>query len=520
MSITEQLIKTLHESKSGPFLFIGSGLSRRYLGLEDWKGLLARFTPEGKPFEYYLSMADGDIPKATSLLAEDFNQIWWSSSTYQESVERNKHKAVGKCSALRIEISNYINKLNYSGVIRDNYKDEVDLLSALNVDGVITTNWDRFAEHLFPDSKVYIGQDELLFANPQQIGEIYKIHGCSSRPESLVLTDRDYANFRDKQPYLTSKLITIFVEHPVVFLGYSLSDPNIGQLLESIASCVGSQHLEKLRKNLIFVSRLKSGEREQISETYQVVNGVQLPIVLVKTDSFIDVFHAINTVKRKIPTRVLRYFKEEFYELVKTNDPKAKLYVADIDSLNNKDEIEFVVGVGVAETKREEERQGVPSAVGYSTLTVNDLIDDLLNDKGSFSSESIVNDVVPFLLKSTANVPVFKYLSAMGISSLSDYERHGLHVDKVVKRSLDKFGIKTVKKLYFKQRKKSLSELIDANPPQNAAKLIVFLPKSKVDLSVLHRFLLDNIDKMESSQYASDFKKLAAFYDRLRYGWD
>jgi hypothetical protein len=96
MSITEQLIKTLHESKSGPFLFIGSGLSRRYLGLEDWKGLLARFTPEGKPFEYYLSMADGDIPKATSLLAEDFNQIWWSSSTYQESVERNKHKAVGK----------------------------------------------------------------------------------------------------------------------------------------------------------------------------------------------------------------------------------------------------------------------------------------------------------------------------------------------------------------------------------------------------------------------------------------
>lgn len=265
MSITEQLIKTLHESKSRPFLFIGSGLSRRYLGLEDWKGLLARFTPEGKPFEYYLSVADSDIPKATSLLAEDFNQVWWSSGAYQESVERNKHKAIGKCSALRIEISNYINKLNYSDAIRDSYKEEVDLLSGLNVDGVITTNWDRFAEHLFPDSKVYVGQDELLFSNPQQIGEIYKIHGCSSRPESLVLTDRDYVSFRDKQPYLTSKLITIFVEHPVVFLGYSLSDPNIGQLLESIASCVGSQHLEKLRKNLIFVSRLKSGEREQIS---------------------------------------------------------------------------------------------------------------------------------------------------------------------------------------------------------------------------------------------------------------
>lgn len=247
-----------------------------------------------------------------------------------------------------------------------------------------------------------------------------------------------------------------------------------------------------------------------------------MPIVLVKTDSFIDVFHAINTVKRKIPTRVLRYFKEELYELVKTNDPKAKLYVADIDSINNKDDIEFVVGVGVAETKREEERQSEPSAIGYAIPTVNDLIEDLLNNNRNYSPESIVEEVVPYLLKSTPNVPVFKYLNAMDINSLDDYKLRGFNANKTVKRNLDDFKTKSVIQAYFKQRKKSLSELIETNPPQNAAKFILCLPKSKIDLDELRNFLIEHLDKtyQENFQYASDFKKLAAFYDRLRYGWD
>ncbi|WP_370686163.1 SIR2 family protein, partial [Vibrio parahaemolyticus] len=60
------------------------------------------------------------------------------------------------------------------------YQQEVELLANLNVDGVITTNWDMFIEQLFPEYTTYVGQEELLFSNPQEIGEIYKIHGCST----------------------------------------------------------------------------------------------------------------------------------------------------------------------------------------------------------------------------------------------------------------------------------------------------------------------------------------------------
>lgn len=73
MSITENLTKILKNSKSGPFLFVGSGFSRRYLNLEDWKGLLEKFSLMQKPFAYYLASANGSMPLAATKLAQDFN---------------------------------------------------------------------------------------------------------------------------------------------------------------------------------------------------------------------------------------------------------------------------------------------------------------------------------------------------------------------------------------------------------------------------------------------------------------
>jgi hypothetical protein len=37
-------------------------------------------------------------------------------------------------------------------------------------------------ETLFPDFEVFVGQDEMLFAETQGIGEIYKIQGSIARP--------------------------------------------------------------------------------------------------------------------------------------------------------------------------------------------------------------------------------------------------------------------------------------------------------------------------------------------------
>jgi hypothetical protein len=510
----DELVEILKSRSAGPFLFVGSGFARRYVGLEDWKGLLSKFCVTGKPFEYYLASANGRYPEIASLLAKDFNEYWWEAPEYAESVAKDKSKVTGVTSALRIEICRYLTTLDQAKAKASIYADEVKLLAGLNVDGVITTNWDLLLEQIFPDYKVYVGQEELLFSNPQQIGEIYKIHGCATVPESLVLTAEDYKQFHDRNAYLASKLITIFVEHPIIFIGYSLSDSNISSLLRAISTCIGENNIEQLRKNLIFVQRLAKGEVESISDTYLTIDGVQIPLVLMKTDDLRPVYEALGAVKRKIPARILRYCKEQLYELVNSAEPEKKLCVIDYDEIDKKEEVEFLVGVGVSSFAA-----STISDIGYAPIEVLDLISDVLHEDKNYDPDQIVTNVIKIVGRNTKNVPVFKYLREIGISSNDDYQSSGLKLDKWVMRDIKDFRIKSCGLPFFKRRHLSLDELIEACTAENASMYIPWVTPDKIDLEVLHIFLVDNEDKMHTSPYASHFKKLVVLYDKLKWGW-
>ncbi|MNY59404.1 hypothetical protein D3C86_1958490 [compost metagenome] len=67
-----------------------------------------------------------------------------------------------------------------------------------------------------------------------------------------------------------------------------------------------------------------------------------------------------------------------------------------------------------------------------------------------------------------------------------------------------------------------MEELISGSTPENSATLIPFLAKEKIDLDILRDFLIAHEEKMDykASNYASYFRKLAALYDQLRWGWE
>lgn len=104
------LMSIFSQRSSGPFLFVGSGFSRRYIGLPDWATLLSNFCTTKRPFEYYLSAGDGTYPTAARLIAEDFNNEWWTDDSYSSSREKFSKRVTDKTSAMRFEICDILTK--------------------------------------------------------------------------------------------------------------------------------------------------------------------------------------------------------------------------------------------------------------------------------------------------------------------------------------------------------------------------------------------------------------------------
>lgn len=400
--IEHRLTKILSDSDSAPFLFIGSGFSRRYIDLPDWIGLLQKFSK--RPFANYLGRANGNIPLAALYLAENYFDEWWEVNGDKEHIYKSKEWSDKIETPLKYEISEYLKNYDITNEMLTN----AELLELRNekvvIDGIITTNWDLLLESIFPKLKVYVGQSDILFKHPQAIGEIFKIHGCCTKYNSLVLSSTDYDGFNDKNPYLASKLISIFLEKPVIFLGYSITDRNITDILEVIETVIDSEEkIAQLAKNMIFVERA-NGDDEEISKIIKVINGKSLPFTNIKTDDFGKVFRALQHAERKIPVDFLRTLKNQIYNIVNSRDKtNLRLKAVDFEDVINGDDIEFVAGIGVANNP-------IYARKGLSGLTVMDLFKDIIFDDINFSIEDI-SKIVPDLMKQTPTfIPIRKYV--------------------------------------------------------------------------------------------------------------
>ncbi|WP_338508561.1 SIR2 family protein [Pseudomonas poae] len=517
--ITLSLTRLLAQNSGAPFLFIGSGFSRRYIGLEQWDELLKRFCSGIKEFGYYSSQHNKDMPKAASEMARDFNDVWWKSEEFAESRGKYSDTINSVSSALKHEMAEYLTGISHNKVAHDGILKELEVLSRLNVDGIITTNWDLFLEELFPDYKVFIGQEELLFSNPQSIAEVYKIHGCASQPNSLVLTNEDYELFESKNPYLAAKLITIFIEHPIIFIGYSISDKNIQNIIGSIVNCLGQDKLDVFGRNLVFIQRAKEGEEPSFQPSMMAIGETRLNITVIRTGNYLDVYEAIESTKRKIPARILRYCKEQMYDLVKSNDPETKLAVVDIDQIDNKEDVEFVMGVGVAR-----EHEGI-SRQGYKGVSLDNIFADIISVDSKYDAAELLREVYPTLLKrSNKYIPGYKYLRLVGVNSVEELRASEFsEVEAILNKSERKdYRYVQYKKQYENQFKTmGTAEIIASVTAEKATVIIPFQDDAHIDLAAVKEFLWANRESLKTdvSSYATYFRKLACLIDRVEFGF-
>ncbi|WP_298157160.1 SIR2 family protein [Flavobacterium sp.] len=516
--MNSELLEHLQKFSTNPYLFVGSGLSRRYLSLPTWEALLIDFFNKSEikeEFEYYQSKSNGNLPMLATILAGEFHEVWWKSEKFKESRFINKIIAKEKTNIpLKIEISNLIMQIQKSDRINDK---EIQFLKTAVIDGIITTNWDQFLESNFLDYKVFIGQQELLFSESISIGEIYKIHGCISQPHSLIVTDEDYNDFNDRNPYLAAKLLTIFVEHPVIFIGYSLSDENIQQIIDSIVKCVDTKNLDKLKDRLIFIEWEKDALFEMKDSTIKLPENKVLPIKLIKTDSFEPIFETLSTLKRQIPVKILRKLKNSVVEFVKSSKPKSKIYIQDIDLITDDTKVEYAIGVGIASK--------LISAQGYRAIQSIDIIEDVLFDNKNYDSDQLIDNTFPSMLKGNIFMPIFKYLRAANLLS-----KNGLLNTNGINNLKTKFKLKAnapncflpsgsylKKQSEIRRNHKDIKSIIKAFDKKHALLFIPLLEHKNMDLNDLRKFLLPCFND-ENLKKETSFRKLVCLYDYLKYG--
>lgn len=85
MGAYEDLAERLRAFNSAPFLFVGAGVSRRYIGTDGWTDLLRRMANlTGRPYAYYATKAGNDLPRVATKIAAAFHEVWWSDPAFEE----------------------------------------------------------------------------------------------------------------------------------------------------------------------------------------------------------------------------------------------------------------------------------------------------------------------------------------------------------------------------------------------------------------------------------------------------
>lgn len=505
----DEFVDKISSVKKSPFLFLGSGFTRHYLGTPDWSGILSKFTKYSIN-KYKSELGTDSLPLVATEIAKENTKDFWNLPEKDEFRKRYESQVNTSSAVLKIKISNYLNETYQE--INETYKDEIELLQSINIDGIITTNWDELAENIFPRFTRYIGQQELIFSPTYNIGEIYKIHGCITSPNSLILTEEDYEEFNKRNAYLAAKLITIFIEHPIVFLGYSLSDPNIQDLLKSIMGCLDKENVSKFQDNLIFVEWNPNDDDTFIIEKQTfMINDIPLPITKISTHDFKKVYECLKYYQRSIPANLLREYKKQFYEIVVSEKPERKLHVLSDRTVDANPEIQVVYGFGAIDKFQ--------SAVGYTGLKPIDLYKDVIEDNGKYNATQILTKSIPELFKrGTIYLPVYKYLKNIGINGDDDYNRNSLGINFKLRHQSD------FQSYSFVDKSKDLEQVIKEYTGKLVWKAVVTIPWLNISddkLPILADFINVNMTDflVKKNSHATDFRKLVCFYDWRKYGW-
>lgn len=417
--MSKSILEKIADNNRMPILFIGSGLSKRYLyKYPNWEELLdlsyQKISDDSFQLQKYRDqfirqgLSTFEInTKLASIIEDQFNTAFFDRKIKLDKVKNPSWVKRG-ISPYKMFLSRYFKNMNLYSSPKTN--EEIIKLRALKnkISAVITTNYDLFLEkEIFStDFKVFVHQNELFSSDSYNIAEIYKIHGSVSDANSIIITENDYAHFTESRKLIIAKMLTLFAESPIIFLGYSFTDENIQSIITEFLSCLTAKELLNIDEHFIFIS-YKRNEMDllEIKRTITTKAGAEIPITEIQTDNFSQIYDILNKITPGIsPIRI-----RETRKLVKTivdqsvSSSDAESVIVGIDDLSHVDLSTKPLAIAIGY------KENILNKFGYGLLSDDMIFEDILYDNKHFDANQMCLERFKSI-SSNRLLPVFKYI--------------------------------------------------------------------------------------------------------------
>lgn len=522
-----------------PIVFIGSGMSKRYLrNSPTWTDLLEEYwnrLNQPQNFYSYLRTINNEY-KDTPQDQLDF----LTNTKVGTEIERlfNDSFFNGQVSVSHLTIKeaqqNHVSPFKYdlanrfkSTDIRDDIDlEEFELFNTLLQKSriIVTTNYDSLVEDTIANNssqkpKIYIGNSGFFDESSEGWSEIYKIHGSSTSPSSIMINQADYDEYDKNSILISAKILSSMIDSPIVFLGYSLTDRDIRKLLTDFSKQLPQEDTRK-SANRIFVIEYKENE-QTLDEQIVRDNDLNFNYTLIQTDNYKELYSKIGQIDEGVTPFEVRRFQHVIKKIIVTSGQKKSLdsYLvrpADLNNLENKIDDGKPIVVALGDTKHI-----------FVNPTPTSYLSDYILQKFEILSEVALRFVARE--QQSGRYPILHHLQNVDLekTKLEDFEKSNI----TNRLNRDEESFISIKGKINRNNQKSFSSLHEITSLQNCklAKRIDYITYNAdhldqdeltkyVQLEALPKFislykLRNNSNGMEKSAY----RKLFVAWDILNY---
>ena len=442
----ELLPSNMFTLKRSPILWIGSGISKRYAtGFQTWdellRGVAERF---GVDNDMYTAMRmKAMVETETPFPSEDMIAMRVASELSrtligkltdgslkaddildEQSVDQFRHGV----DPLKLMICSRMREIEF----RPEMAEEIECFKSLkdSVPAVITTNYDVIIETLFNhEFKVYNDIDDYYGPIEYGIGEIHKIHGTVRVPRSIVISEADYDKFHARSNIVSSKLVSMMCESPLLIMGYSMEDRIIREIIGSMFSCFSKEKAANISRNIVCIQYFKGAKPSRGMMQIESSSGM-FQIQTLILDDFLPVLRDVSRYRMTFTVGQMRMLRKMMVDVSLSPDPNndPRLAFAGIEGIDEVDPNRTVIALT--------SKVYINATKSFKSFTIDDVLLDVL-DGCRLPAESMVDLWFEGDRRgSNVFLPIFSYLASLD----RDPEDYSTKLMEYIRKKQQQFG--------------------------------------------------------------------------------